>query len=105
MKKIISFEKDITFPSMIGEITSISLDHSLKFIDNKLLLSYSSLDNYYHCSFKYYIKNILKLDPYEEQFMAFVGSLFHYVLSLSFNDNFDFETEFNNYSFNCYPRR
>lgn len=34
MKKIISFEKDMNFPSMIGEITSISLDHNLKFIDN-----------------------------------------------------------------------
>lgn len=30
MKKIISFEKKIDFPSMIGEITSISLDHTLK---------------------------------------------------------------------------
>ena len=34
MKKIISFEKNIEFPSMIGEITSISLDHTLKFIDS-----------------------------------------------------------------------
>ena len=34
MKKTISFEKKIEFPSMIGEITSISLDQNLKFIDN-----------------------------------------------------------------------
>lgn len=33
MKKIISFEKEIDFPSMIGEISSISIDSSLKFID------------------------------------------------------------------------
>lgn len=33
MKKIISFEKKIEFPSMIGEITAISLEHDLKFID------------------------------------------------------------------------
>ena len=32
MKKIISFEKELDFPSMIGEITSIALDHNLKFI-------------------------------------------------------------------------
>lgn len=31
MKKIISFEKKLEFPSMIGEITAISLDHDLKF--------------------------------------------------------------------------
>ncbi len=33
MKKIVSFEKEIDFPSMIGEISSISIDSSLKFID------------------------------------------------------------------------
>lgn len=31
MKKIISFEKKLEFPSMVGEITSISLDHTLEF--------------------------------------------------------------------------
>ena len=33
MKKIISFEKKIEFSSMIGEVTAISLDHTLKFVD------------------------------------------------------------------------
>ena len=31
MKKIISFEKKLEFPSMVGEITAISLDHTLEF--------------------------------------------------------------------------
>lgn len=34
MKKIVSFEKELDFPSMIGEIMSISLDHTLQFTDN-----------------------------------------------------------------------
>lgn len=33
MKKTITFNKNILFNSMIGEITSISLEHDLKFID------------------------------------------------------------------------
>lgn len=33
MKKVISFEHEIDFPSMIGEISSISIDSSLKFVD------------------------------------------------------------------------
>lgn len=37
MKKIISFEKKIEFPSMIGEVTSISLEHDLKFIDESII--------------------------------------------------------------------
>lgn len=32
MKKIISFEKKLDFKSMIGEVSAISLDHTLKFI-------------------------------------------------------------------------
>ena len=33
MKKIITFEKELDFPSMIGEISSISLDQKIKFIN------------------------------------------------------------------------
>lgn len=33
MKKKVTFEKKINFPTMIGEITAISLEHNLKFID------------------------------------------------------------------------
>ena len=33
MKKKVTFEKNIEFPTMIGEISEISLDHELKFID------------------------------------------------------------------------
>lgn len=34
MKKIVSFEKELSFATMIKEITSISLEHTLKFIDS-----------------------------------------------------------------------
>lgn len=37
MKKIVSFEKELDFPSMIGEITSISLDNNLDFIDQNTI--------------------------------------------------------------------
>lgn len=68
-----------------------------KYINNKLLLSYSSIDNYYRCGFRYYIANVLKLNKYEETFMTYIGNLFHYILSIAFEDNFNFEFEFNNY--------
>lgn len=38
MKKTISFNKNIEFPTMIGEITAISLDHNLKFIDQSNII-------------------------------------------------------------------
>lgn len=48
---------------------------------DSLTLSYSSLDNYYKCAFRYYVSSILKLNIYEENFANYLGSLFHFVLS------------------------
>lgn len=33
MKKTVTFEKKLTFPTMIGEITAIDLEHNLRFVD------------------------------------------------------------------------
>ncbi|MBQ9023765.1 MAG: PD-(D/E)XK nuclease family protein [Bacilli bacterium] len=66
-----------------------------EYIDNKLLLSYSSVDNYFRCSFRYYLNNVLKLTDFEETFAITIGNIFHLILSKCFNDNFDFEKEWN----------
>lgn len=71
--------------------------NGIKKTSENITLSYSSMDNYYKCSFKYYISSILKLNCYEETFMTYIGSLFHYVLSKK--DNLSLEdsiTEFMN---------
>lgn len=71
--------------------------NGIKKTSENIILSYSSMDNYYKCSFKYYISSILKLNCYEETFMTYIGSLFHYVLSKK--DNLSLEdsiTEFMN---------
>lgn len=67
------------------------------YINNELTLSYSSIDNYYKCKFKYYLNNILKLDKYEETFAIFIGNLFHYILSRCFENNYDFGKDYNEY--------
>lgn len=68
-----------------------------QFLNHKLLLSYSSLDNYNRCNFRYYLNNILKLNIYEETFMQFIGNLFHYVLSKAFLPNFNYDECFDSY--------
>lgn len=73
----------------------ISNDLFNKLINKKLLLSYSSLDNFYHCSYRYFLANILKLNKYEETFMTILGSLYHEILSKAFDEKFDFEKEYN----------
>lgn len=87
----------IPYMTYDNKFTGITKEQLYKKINNKLLLSYSTIDNYYRCGFRYYISNVLKLDKYEETFKTFIGNLFHYVLSKCLDSDFDFEVEWNNY--------
>lgn len=77
--------------------TNINKNTYLENLDYPLNLSYTSLNSYNECKFKYYIKYVLKLDDYEDTFGAFIGSLYHKILSLYKNSNFDLDKEYNNY--------
>ncbi len=46
----------------------------------KVYLSYTKLNMYSKCSFRYYINYVLKIDPYQEHFSSFIGSMVHYVI-------------------------
>ena len=57
-----------------------------RFMD-KLVLSYSKMQIYNKCAFRYYLTDILKLDVFEENFSALIGSMVHYVMEKSLSDN------------------
>lgn len=86
---------NIKYLTYDNKFTGINKNLFHKYINNKLILSYSSIDNFNRCGFRYYIKNILKLELYEETFMIYIGNLFHHILSIYNNPNFNFEYEFN----------
>lgn len=62
-----------------------------------LKLSYTLINSYNECSFKYYLNYVLKLNDYEDTFQAFIGSLYHNILTYIYDKDFNFETTFNNY--------
>ena len=78
-----------------NKFSGIDKDSLLDYLNNELTLSYSSIDNYYKCGFKYYLNNILKIDEFQETFYTIIGSLFHFVLSKMNDDSFDLEKEYN----------
>ncbi len=86
---------DVNYKSFDNRYTKINKDNLYQFINNKLLLSYSSLDNYNKCSFRYYLSNILNISLYEDEFMANIGSIFHDVLSHISDDDFDIDICYN----------
>lgn len=80
-----------------NKFTGINNDTYLINLSYPLKLSYTSLNSYNECGFKYYLKYVLKIDEFESTFPAFIGSLYHEILSLYRNTNFDLELEFNKY--------
>lgn len=89
--------KDIKYMIYNNTYKMIDKDLFYKYIKDNLLLSYTSLDNFNRCGFRYYLANVLKVDKYEETFMTYIGNLFHYILSIAFEADFDFELEFNKF--------
>ena len=80
-----------------NSFSGINSDSLKDFLNNQLTLSYSSIDNYYKCGFKYYLTNILKVNLYEESFMTIVGNLFHDVLSHMNDDDFNLDEHYNKF--------
>lgn len=72
--------KDLPYNTYNHKFTGIKKNYLHKFLNNKITLSYSSLDKYFRCPFSFYIGNILKLNIYEETFYQLIGTLFHAIL-------------------------
>ena len=67
-----------------------SFDNKYKVIDrvmDKLNLSYSKLQVYNKCAFRYYLSDVLKLDIFEENFSTVIGSMVHFVMEKCLSDN------------------
>ena len=88
-----------TYPSLPymtydNQFSGINTDTFHSYLNHKLLLSYSSINNFYKCGFRYYLSNILKIDPFESTFFTEIGSIFHHVLEHSLEPDFDFSSFF-----------
>lgn len=75
----------------------VNSDKLKSYLKNTLVLSYSSMNTYYQCGFRYYLANILRLNIFEESFYTILGNLFHYILSIYFKKEINIEEEYNNY--------
>jgi len=54
---------------------------------DKLTLSYSKMNIYNKCAFRYYLSEILKLDIFEENFSTIIGNMVHYVMEKCLRNN------------------
>ena len=61
-------------------------------IQDGLTLSYTDMKLYNQCAFRYYLSKILRLDVYEENFSAVIGSAVHYAMQNCLSNN-DMDTD------------
>ncbi len=88
---------DIKYNTYDNKFTGISNNKFIEFINSLLKLSYTSLNTYNNCGFKYYVNYILKLNSSDSTFSIFIGNLFHHMFEVMYNDNFSFDKEWDLY--------
>lgn len=88
---------NISYNTYNNKYTGIDNNLYLNNIKKPFSLSYTSLNSYQECRFKYYINYVLKINEYEDTFGAYIGSLYHKILSLYQKKEFDFEKEWDKY--------
>ena len=88
---------DIFYKYYDNSFDGVDFNLLKEYLGNKLVLSYSSINNYFHCAFRYYIENILHLDSFESSFATLIGNLFHYCLAKSYEDDFNLRLCYDGY--------
>ena len=80
--------KDLEYDTYNNQYTGLDKSTYLNSFD-KLKVSYSSMDNYFRCGFRYYLNSVLELKDESDEFERNLGSIFHEVLSKYRNQDFD----------------
>ena len=93
--------KDNNYLSYDNKYKSVNKDDLYDYMGKRLNLSYTSLNDYYCCAFKYYLDYILRIGGFEDTFDTSLGNIFHGVLSKCFEDDFDFEKCFDEEFIKC----
>lgn len=97
LKPLYQTYQEIPYKTYRNTFTKINHSNYLNYIGNKLTLSYTSFNRYQLCKFSYYIKYVLKLDLFRDNFNTLVGNLFHYMFSVCYLHYFNFEREWDHY--------
>ena len=87
----------ISYNTYDNKYIRINPNDLCEYLGNKLNLSYTSMNDYYKCSFKYYLKYILKIDINKEIITRYIGSIFHYILESILDNDIDIEETITKY--------
>lgn len=92
---LLSSNYEIPYLNYSNNYENINKKDLHEYINNKLTLSYTKLEEYNECSFKYYLSNILNLNIFKDNFAAILGSVFHHILEKGLKKPLDIHNEIN----------
>lgn len=94
---ILSNTYKIDYRKYNNQFNSIDNKKLREMLDDNLTLSYSNINTFYKCPFKFYMGDILKIKEYQSLFEAFIGSLFHHCLELCLYNPSNLDQVYDNY--------
>lgn len=94
---------NINYKTYNNQFNGISKETFKKLTNNEITLSYSSMNTYNECGFKYYINYILKIDDFVEHFSTYIGNLFHYILQIGLEKEINVQEKVQEYVSNNKP--
>lgn len=66
-------------------------------IGNELILSYTNLEMYNECAFKYYLSKIIKINSFQDSFKMQLGNIAHHILELGLKKDINIAVEIMNF--------
>ena len=93
------YQKNLNIPYREYNNKFTNIDNTLlkERLEEGINLSYTSLETYNECSFRYYLAKILNLDVFEESFKTIIGDIVHHILEIGINREIDIEKEISLY--------
>lgn len=67
------------------------------YLKGDLTLSYTDMEEYNECSFRYYLNKVLRLNIFDNNFKATIGSITHHILELGLTKDINIEFEIMKY--------
>lgn len=84
---------NISYREFNNKYTKIDKNLLKERLASGFTLSYTSLESFNECGFKYYLSKVMNLDLYLETFKTIIGKIVHHILEIGLESNIDIELE------------
>lgn len=84
---------NISYREFNNEFKGINEEKYKERLNNSLIMHYTNMEMYNECAFKYYLSKVLKIDIYEDNFKAIMGTITHHILELGLIKDIDIKRE------------